>query len=239
MQYLLIASPMLLCPLAFAEEQISFGFSTPGISIGINMPAYPDLILVPGMPVYCDPRVEANYFFYDGLYWVHQNDDWYDAPWGFVGPEAVPLFLLRVPVRFYRRPPMYVRGWRDDFPPRWGEHWGLNWEQHRGGWDHWDRNEVPHAAPLPSYQRTYSGGRYPRELERQRTIQLQNYHYQPRVAVEPRDTRPPPERQEHQQQRPNHSSGQHEEKARPKDHEAQGKNDGKGNRDDRGGGNDH
>ena len=265
MRHLLIALSMLLCPVAFAQTQISIGF---------NMSVYPDLILVPGMPVYYDPRVEANYFFYDGLYWVYQDDDWYasnwyDGPWDFVGPEAVPLFLLRVPVRFYRRPPMYFRGWRDDAPPRWGEHWGRSWEQRRGGWDRWDRNDVPHAAPLPSYQRTYSGGRYPREAEQQRTIQSRNYHYRSREAVEMRATRPPPQQPDRQQQadrqqrqqrsdpqpqraenkrpeqhqRPNQPSGEQDRKPRPRDRETQGKsdgkNDGRGNRDDRSDGRDH
>ena len=39
-------------------------------------------------------------------------------------PTAVPLFVLRVPVRYYRQPPAYFHGWRSDAPPRWGDHWG-------------------------------------------------------------------------------------------------------------------
>lgn len=33
-------------------------------------PAYPDLVQVPGYPVYYAPRVNENLFFYDGQYWV-------------------------------------------------------------------------------------------------------------------------------------------------------------------------
>ena len=116
------------------------------------MPAYPDLMLVPGSPVYFDPRGTVNYFFYDGLYWVYQGDEWYasswyNGPWGYVYPEDVPLYVLRVPVRYYRQAPLYFRGWRDDEPPRWGEHWGHDWEQRRHGWDQWARTAVPRAAP--------------------------------------------------------------------------------------------
>jgi hypothetical protein len=49
-------------------------------------------------------------------------------------------------------------------PPRWGERWGHDWEQHHQGWDHWDRNTPQTRAPLPVYQRQYSGNRYPRAV---------------------------------------------------------------------------
>jgi hypothetical protein len=87
-----------------------------------------------------------------------------------------------VPVRYYRHPPAYFHGWRSDVAPRWGEHWGHEWEQRRAGWDHWNRNEVVRAAPLPTYQRQYSGNRYPQE-QRQQELHVQNYRYQPKDAV--------------------------------------------------------
>ena len=34
------------------------------------------------------------------------------APGRSVAPDAVPLFVLRVPVRYYRQPPVYFRGWQ-------------------------------------------------------------------------------------------------------------------------------
>lgn len=64
-----------------ANAVVSVGISFPGVSIGINMPRYPTLVRVPGYPVYYDPRVDTNYFFYDGLYWVLQGDDWYASSW--------------------------------------------------------------------------------------------------------------------------------------------------------------
>jgi hypothetical protein len=142
---------------------------------------------VPGYPVYYAPGVDSNYFFYDGMYWVYQGDSWYasswyNGPWALVAPQAVPVFVLRVPVRYYRQPPVYFRDWRRDAPPRWGEHWGNDWEQRRSGWDRWNRKVAPPPAPLPVYQRQYSGNRYP-QAEQQPTLHGQRYRYQPRDAT--------------------------------------------------------
>lgn len=170
-----------------AETQISIGVSIPGVNIGINMPAYPQFERVPNYPVYYAPRAQTNFFFYDGLYWVYQQDNWYssawyDGPWYAVGPRAVPLYVLRIPVRYYRHPPPYFSGWRRDAPPRWGEHWGHDWERQRSGWDRWQRSAAPAPAPLPQYQRQYSGERYPRAEQQQHDLQGRNYRYQPRDA---------------------------------------------------------
>jgi hypothetical protein len=145
------------------------------------------LIIVPGYPVYYAPQVNSNYFFYDGMYWLYQEDNWYasswyNGPWQLVAPQAVPLFVLRVPVRYYRRPPAYFHGWRADAAPHWGEHWGNAWEQGRPGWDTWNRSAVPPPAPLPVYQRQYSGNRYP-HAEQQQALQSRNYRYQPQDPV--------------------------------------------------------
>jgi hypothetical protein len=187
MRYGLIVLWMLLCSVTSAIAQVSIGIGLPGLSIGINVPLLPELVQVPGYPVYYAPRLNSNFFFYDGMYWVYQRDNWYasswyNGPWGLVAPEVVPLFVLRIPVRYYRNPPAYFRGWRSDAAPRWGEHWGNEWEQHRSGWDRWNRSSVPAPAPLPVYQRQYSGNRYPR-VEQQQALQSQNYRYQPRDAV--------------------------------------------------------
>jgi hypothetical protein len=195
-RYPFVMPLMLLAPAIVAPAQVSVGVSLPGLSIGINQPVYPDLVPVPGYPVYYAPGSASNYFFYDGMYWVYQNDnwyssEWYNGPWGQIGPDAVPLYLLRVPVSYYRQPPPYFGGWDRNSPPRWGEHWGHDWEQHRNGWDHWDHNARPAMAPLPTYQRQFSGGRYPQGAQQQ-ALHSQNYHYQPKEAVV---------RQQYQQQR--------------------------------------
>jgi len=185
-RYGLIALCLLVCSATAAPAQVSIGISTPNVSIGINLPLFPELVPVPGYPVYYAPRVAANYFFYDGLYWVFHNNNWYashwyNGPWTFVDPVFVPVFILRVPVRYYVRPPAYFHGWRPDEYPRWGRHWGPKWEQNRRGWDRWNRTYVPARAPLPVYQRQYSRDRYPR-FEQQQSLQRQNYRHQPQNA---------------------------------------------------------
>jgi hypothetical protein len=172
------------CWIPPALAQVSFGFESPGISIGVNLPVYPDLVRIPGYPVYYAPNLDANYFFYDGLYWVFMDGNWYasswyNGPWQLVSDDMVPLYLLRVPVRYYRAPPVFFRTWSRNAPPHWGEHWGAGWEQRHSGWDHWNRASAPAPAPLPTYQRQYSGNRYPRSVEQQRTLEGRNYHYQP------------------------------------------------------------
>ncbi len=186
--YGLIMLWMLSCSVAAATAQVSIGIWSPNVSIRINLPVYPELVLVPGYPVYYAPRLEANFFFYDGMYWIYQDDywyesSWYNGPWWLVEPEFVPLFILRIPVRYYRQPPVYFRGWRANAPPRWGEHWGRDWERHRSGWDRWNRSAAPAPAPLPIYQRQYSGDRYPRQVEQQQELQKQKYRYQPRDPI--------------------------------------------------------
>ncbi|MFC5526234.1 hypothetical protein ACFPPA_10820 [Rhodanobacter ginsengisoli] len=192
MRYLILFMVILIGPAissqAQAQSQLSISIGNRGVSLGFVMSTYPTLVRIPGYPVYYDPRVDANYFFYDGLYWVFWDDNWYsstwyDGPWDLVPPAYVPLFVLRVPVRYYRRPPVYFRGWRYDAAPRWGDHWGRDWERQRSGWDRWDRRSVPRAAPLPAYQRHYSGNRYPRQLDQQRSIESRSYRYRPRESV--------------------------------------------------------
>jgi len=183
MRYLMMALSVLLFTANPVQAEVNFG-----VSIGINVPAYPGLVRVPGYPVYYDPQASANYFFYDGLYWVYQDDNWYasswyNGPWELTSPDQVPLFVLRIPVGFYRQPPPYFHGWAADAPPHWGEHWGHEWEGHRNGWDQWDRRAAPRPAPLPKYQREYSNERYPHEPEQQHAIQSEHYNYKPREAV--------------------------------------------------------
>lgn len=186
-RHVVILSGMLLCAAASAD-QVSIGIGLPNLSIGINLRAYPDLVVVPGYPVYYAPQEDENLFFYDGMYWVYQDDEWYastwyNGPWSLVDRDVVPLFVLRIPVRYYRHPPTFFLGWRSDAPPRWGDRWGHDWEQHRKGWDRWNRGAIPVPAPLPTYQRQYSGDRYPQQVEQQHEFQRQHYRYQPSDPV--------------------------------------------------------
>lgn len=169
-----------------ASAQVSVRIAVPGLSIGIDLPVQPRLVRVPDQPVYYAPGVASNYFFYDGSYWIYQQDNWYEStwyngPWRYVDAQAVPSYVLRVPVRYYRSPPSYFRGWRTDAAPRWGEHWGNDWQRHRPDWDRRDRRPPPVPAPLPFYQRKYPNSRYP-QPEQQQPIHRDAYRYQPREA---------------------------------------------------------
>jgi hypothetical protein len=184
MRKALISVWMLMFLALPVAAQVSIGIGFSDVNIGINLASYPALVPVPGYPVYYAPGLSWNYFFYDGMYWVYQGDrwyasSWYNGPWYLVSEDAVPFFVLRVPVRYYRQPPPYFRGWAPNAAPRWDEHWGPGWAQKRSGWDSWDRKAVPARAPLPVYQRKFGGDRYPR-AEQQQTLQSQNYHHPPR-----------------------------------------------------------
>ena len=191
---------------ALAQVRFDFGvgIAVPGMRIGINIPAYPQLVPIPGYPVYYAPQLDANLFFYDGYYWLFANDEWYSStwyngPWYLVPPERIPDFILRVPVRFYRRPPLFFRDWNRDGPPRWGEHWGPGWQRSRPGWDRWNRGAPPPRAPLPGYQRQYPHTRYPGASE-QRALENRYYRFpQGRPpGYPPADRRMPPPRYQQQ-----------------------------------------
>ena len=195
------------------QMDVGAGIRAPDLSIGIELSSYPDLVPVPGYPVYYYPGGDFNYFYYDGLYWVLSGDNWYasgwyNGPWSWMDPYYVPAFVLRIPVRYYRRPPVYFRGWPADSPPRWDEHWGGEWNTRRRGWDQWDRRTVPAPAPLPTYQGKYSGDRYPRAPEQRNSIRATEDHYQPREPVsrqywqQQQTQRPRPQPQPPQMQRP-------------------------------------
>jgi len=83
----LIGLVLLLCTAAPTAAQISIGIGVPSLDIGIHFPALPSLTIVPGSPVYYAPRVNSNFFFYDGMYWVYQDDNWYASSW-YNGPWA-------------------------------------------------------------------------------------------------------------------------------------------------------
>lgn len=189
MRYLVLLFSLMLVPAsaARADVDVSVMIGVPGVNIGINVPAYPRLVRVPGYPVYYDPYISLNLFFYDGAYWVFHNgfwymSVWYNGPWYLVNPYDVPVYVLRVPVRYYRVPPPYFRGWPKDAPPRWDDYWGRDWKKQRKDWGHGGGKAGP-PAPPPSYQREYSGERYPREWEEQRAIRSERYRYEPREPI--------------------------------------------------------
>jgi hypothetical protein len=157
----------------------------PGVRVGINVSTYPRLSRVPGYPVYYAPGAGWNYFFYEDRYWVFEEDLWYasrgyNGPWDVIDPYYVPSYVLRVPVRYYTRPPSYFRGWRADAPPRWDEHWGRDWSARRSDWNRWDPRSAPPPAPLPPSLRRNAGERDPSTPGLQRSNQPENSRRQQR-----------------------------------------------------------
>jgi hypothetical protein len=186
--YCMLVLLLALCSVPAGAAEISFG---------VDISEYPELVLVPDYPVYYAPAVGANYFFYDGDFWMYQDDNWYqspwyDGPWERVAAEDVPDILLQVPVRYYMQPPAYFFSWWYDDPPHWGEHWGHDWERHRHGWNKRDHRLHDKPAPLPDYQREYSGDRYPVLIEQQRELRHKNYRYRERdpLVLRHRQTQP-------------------------------------------------
>ena len=118
------------------------------VEIGIQLPAPPALVVIPGTPVYYAPSAPANVFFYAHDYWIFTGDGWYvgptwNGPWAVVEPVYVPPPILQVPVRYYPVPPADWRGQhRRDGPPQWESHYGREWREEARERD-WREREQP------------------------------------------------------------------------------------------------
>ncbi len=105
-----------------------------GITINIGPP--PQLVVVPGTPVFYAPALPYNYFVYGGQYYLFANGAWffapaYNGPWAPIAVEYVPRPILSVPVRYYPAPPPH---WKHKGPPPWAPAWGHR--RHREGRHH-------------------------------------------------------------------------------------------------------
>ena len=191
------------------------------VALGVHLSRYPDLVAIPGYPVLYDPRLNANYFFYEGTFWVFEEDDWYrsdwyNGPWMRVGRDEVPVFLLRIPVRYYNRAPLYFHPWALEMAPRWPLRWGKSWERRHRGWDRWDQRRVPPPAPPPLFQQQFPRERYPNSPELRERLRERNYHYRPREPLTAPVTPPVttnPKREQRERERGN---------GRPRDDRAPG-----------------
>ena len=188
MRNLLLVVWVFLCSITPASAQLSVGIALPGVSIGVSLPVYPQLVPVPGYPVYYAPQLNSNYFFYDGMYWVYQRDNWYasswyNGPWGTGGAgggaavrPARSRALLPTASRVLSR---LAIGCAAALGRALGQYVGAA-SAGTGTTGIAVRRSRP--APLPAYQRQYSGNRYPR-AEQQQVLQGQHYRYQPQDAV--------------------------------------------------------
>ncbi len=108
------------------------------VSIGVNIvsppppppPAYvveapPQLVVVPGTPVYYAPSLNVNFFAYGGRYYTHHKGAWfvattYSGPWTFIAVERVPQPVFAVPVAYYKVKPGHMK--KGGGPPPWAGH---------------------------------------------------------------------------------------------------------------------
>ncbi len=98
-------------------DSFSVGVSTGHVSVGVHLGAAPQMVVVPGLPVYRAPEVNGNYFYYSGQYYLEQDGVWfaalrYNGPWVVV--RQVPAPVLAVPVTYYKMPPGQAKK---------GDHW--------------------------------------------------------------------------------------------------------------------
>lgn len=129
-----------------------------GVSIGIQLPGPPSLVIVPATPVYYAPRAQANVFMYANQYWVFADGGWFvgptwNGPWAIVQSAYVPAPILQIPVGYYPAPPPHWKGWRRDAPPQWAQHYGREWreEAHERSWrereEQWGRHADKGCPP--------------------------------------------------------------------------------------------
>jgi hypothetical protein len=129
-----------------------------GIDIGIHLPGPPELEVIPGIPVYYAPRAPANVFFYAGRYWILVDRGWHvgptwSGPWVIVEPVHVPAPILKIPVRYYPRPPGHWHAAHRGGPPPWAPAYGREWreEAHERHWrereEHWKKHDGKGCPP--------------------------------------------------------------------------------------------
>ncbi len=123
---------------AWARVNVSVNIGVPVAPVVV--PASPEVVLIPGTPVYYVPEVSFDLFFTDGYWWTARDGRWLRArdcrgPWRSVGPRYVPRAITRVP-RDYRT--VYVDEERipyGQWKKHWREHEHREREGHRrGGW---------------------------------------------------------------------------------------------------------
>ena len=88
---------------ASAEVSVNINIGPPPIVV----PEPPEVVMVPGSPVFFVPIPDIDVFFYNGYWWSPRGSQWYRArayngPWGVVNKRYVPSHVYRVP-KDYRR----------------------------------------------------------------------------------------------------------------------------------------
>jgi hypothetical protein len=128
---------------AEAQPVYNSGRSARPVQFNLYIDTFPTLVQVQGYPVYVAADVDANYFYFGGLFWVFADGQWwessaYNGPWNWVEPDAVPLDLLQVPVQYYRSRPQYFEQWNTYEAPSWPIIFGELWFARHRDWDRHD-----------------------------------------------------------------------------------------------------
>lgn len=81
MCFLFVVLLLVLGMVIVVYVEVNVSINLFGFSIGINMFSYLDFVWVLGMLVYYVLRMNLNFFFYDGLFWVFCSDMWFFSSW--------------------------------------------------------------------------------------------------------------------------------------------------------------
>lgn len=89
---------------AAADVNIHVGIATPPPAVVLSV--QPQVVMVPGTPVYYAPDAGINLFFYSGRWYRRHDDCWYRAshhngPWVYVPASRVPSSFTRIPGNYY------------------------------------------------------------------------------------------------------------------------------------------
>jgi len=115
--------PWSAAAVAAQDVNINLGIgATPLPPVVVTRP--PQLVVVPGTPVYYAPAVPFNYFFYGGQYYTFAKGQWfvapaYNGPWVVIAVGQLPQPILAVPMEYYKIPPGHLK---KPGPPPWAGH---------------------------------------------------------------------------------------------------------------------
>lgn len=144
----LIISTGVLLPFGFVKEVSAGG---PSIDIHIPLPHLPppprifikppEIIVIPGSPVFVAPHPDVDIFFYDDYWWSPRGDRWYrsreyNGPWREMDHRYIPDYVRGAP-RDYRS----VYGHEHHIP--YGQ-WKKQWK-HREKMEYRERVEGGHG----------------------------------------------------------------------------------------------
>jgi hypothetical protein len=145
------------------------GSTEVNVSVGINIPpppplmipAPPPMFVIPRTYVYFAPDVDVDVFFYQGYWYRPHQGRWYrsrayNGKWVYLSPKSVPRALINVPPDFRHVPPGHRHLPYGDVKKNWRS-WEKQkyWERHGGKeWHGEERREHdPHGHDRDSGDR--------------------------------------------------------------------------------------